>query len=43
MILYAIFITLSRTLRMNRSVKPKPVHHKFGDGNVDMMQLPEHY
>lgn len=43
MILYAIIVTLARTLRMNRSAKPKPVQHKFGAGNVDMMELPEHY
>jgi hypothetical protein len=42
MILYAIFVTLARTLR-SRSSKPKPIRHKFGDGNVDMMELPEHY
>lgn len=42
MILYAIFVTLARTMRNSRS-KPAPVRHKFGDGNVDMMQLPEHY
>lgn len=42
MILYAIFVTLARTIRGNRN-KPAPVRHKFGDGNVDMMQLPEHY
>ena len=43
MILYAIFVTLARTMRMSRSNKPKPVQHKFGIGNVDMMELPEHY
>lgn len=42
MIIYAIFVTLTRAFSTTSS-KPKPIRHKFGDGNVDMMQLPEHY
>lgn len=42
MLIYAL-IVIARSFCTTRNNKPSPVRHKFGDGNVDMMELPEHY
>lgn len=43
MILLALVLTVTQAFRPVTSSKPAPVHHKFGDGTVDLLKLPEHY
>lgn len=42
MLIYAMLL-IARSFCASRNNKPAPVRHKFADGNVDMMELPEHY